>query len=145
MGKKRARLDAIDVESERTLYSSFVAAANSMSQLYSQAVQQQRKASAGASRQTLVSARCALGPCRALAGAPCPCVLALQCSEVGMWRSPCAQERVLGFILKEFPNSEGIPKAALIQFLQQEYEVRSQLTESSGQRAVVCCHSRVLT
>jgi len=43
----------VDPESERTLYSSFVSAANAVSQLYTQAVQQQRKASAAASRQTI--------------------------------------------------------------------------------------------
>lgn len=83
MGKKR-RIDAVDLDAERTLYSSFVSAANSMSQLYSQAVQQQRKSSAAASRQTL--------------------------------------ERVLGFVLKEYGNSDMVPKAAILQFLQQEYE-----------------------
>jgi hypothetical protein len=45
----------LDLDAERTLYSSFVSAANSISQLYTQAVQQQRRASAAASRQTLVS------------------------------------------------------------------------------------------
>jgi hypothetical protein len=34
------------------------------------------------------------------------------------------QEKVLTFVLREHPNSEYIPKAALIQWLQQEYEVR---------------------
>lgn len=52
MGKKRkAELDA-DVE--RTMYSSFVSAANAVSQLYTQGVQQQRRAAAAASRATLV-------------------------------------------------------------------------------------------
>lgn len=83
MGKKR-RADAVDLDAERTLYSTFVAAANSMSQLYSQAVQQQRKSSAAASRQTL--------------------------------------ERMLGFLLREYAGSDVIPKAAILQFLQQEYE-----------------------
>jgi hypothetical protein len=36
------------------------------------------------------------------------------------------QERVLAFLLKEHAGSDSIPKAALLQFLQQEYEVRSQ-------------------
>jgi hypothetical protein len=53
MGKKR-RAEVLDLDAERTLYSSFVSAANSISQLYTQAVQQQRRASAAASRQTLV-------------------------------------------------------------------------------------------
>lgn len=51
-GKKRKLV--VDHEAEKTLYSSFVSAANAVSQLYSQAVSQQRKASAQASRQALV-------------------------------------------------------------------------------------------
>lgn len=50
-GKKRKLV--VDHEAEKTLYSSFVSAANAVSQLYSQAVSQQRKASAQASRQAL--------------------------------------------------------------------------------------------
>lgn len=66
MGGKKRRCDAaVDLDAERTLYSSFVAAANSMSQLYSQAVQQQRRASAAASRQTLVRAAPAGAQCAA--------------------------------------------------------------------------------
>lgn len=52
MGKKR-KLEVLDPDAEKTLYTSFVSAANSVSQLYTQAVQQQRKSSAAASRQTL--------------------------------------------------------------------------------------------
>jgi hypothetical protein len=53
MGKKR-KLE-VDIEAERTLYSSFVTAANAVSQLYTQGVQQQRKAASAASKATLVS------------------------------------------------------------------------------------------
>lgn len=52
MGAKKRKLE-VDADAERHLYSSFVCAANSISQLYSQAVSQQRKSSAMASRQTL--------------------------------------------------------------------------------------------
>ncbi|KAL6759261.1 hypothetical protein V8C86DRAFT_2576973 [Haematococcus lacustris] len=82
MGKRR-RCE-VDVDAERTLHSSFVVAANSISQLYTQAVQQQRRSSAAASRLTL--------------------------------------ERVLAFLLKEHAGSDVVPKADLVQFLQQEYE-----------------------
>lgn len=53
MGKKR-KLE-VDIEAERSLYSSFVQAANAVSQLYTQGVQQQRRAAAAASKATLVS------------------------------------------------------------------------------------------
>lgn len=53
MGKKR-KLE-VDIEAERTMYSSFVQAANAVSQLYTQGVQQQRKSAAAASKATLVS------------------------------------------------------------------------------------------
>jgi hypothetical protein len=53
MGKKR-KLE-VDLEAERTMYSSFVQAANAVSQLYTQGVQQQRKSAAAASKATLVS------------------------------------------------------------------------------------------
>jgi hypothetical protein len=52
MGKKRKY--ELDLDVERTMYGSFVAAANSVSQLYTQAVQQQRRAAVTASRATLV-------------------------------------------------------------------------------------------
>ncbi|GIL48696.1 hypothetical protein Vafri_5174 [Volvox africanus] len=50
-GKKRKLV--VDHEAERSIYGSFVSAANAVSTLYSQAVQQQRRASAQASRQAL--------------------------------------------------------------------------------------------
>jgi hypothetical protein len=53
-GKKRKLESVIDPDAEKTLYTSFVTAANSISLLYTQAVQQQRKSSAAASRHTLV-------------------------------------------------------------------------------------------
>ncbi|MEW5308865.1 MAG: hypothetical protein WDW38_000790 [Sanguina aurantia] len=59
MGKKR-KAEAIDVEAEKTLYTSFVAAANAVSGLYTQAAQQQRKGSAAASRHTLERVICHL-------------------------------------------------------------------------------------
>ena len=51
-GKKRKLV--IDEQFERTAYSSFVQAANSISQLYQQSVQTQRKSAATATKQTLV-------------------------------------------------------------------------------------------
>lgn len=56
MGKKR-KMDTDTAEIERTMYSSFVSAANAVSQLYTQGVQQQRRAAAAASKATLVSLR----------------------------------------------------------------------------------------
>ncbi|KXZ54009.1 hypothetical protein GPECTOR_5g12 [Gonium pectorale] len=50
-GKKRKLI--VDHEAEKSIYGSFVAAANAVSTLYSQAVQQQRRASAAATRQAL--------------------------------------------------------------------------------------------
>ncbi len=54
MGKKR-KAPLVDLEGERTLYHSFVGAANAVSQLYTQAAQQQRQAASAAARQALVS------------------------------------------------------------------------------------------
>lgn len=51
MGKKRKH--ELDLDAEKSVYTSFVTAANSLSQMYTLAVQQQRKAAASASRQTL--------------------------------------------------------------------------------------------
>lgn len=52
-GMAKKRKSEVDLDAERTLYSSFVSAANAVSQLYTQASQQQRRAAATASRQTL--------------------------------------------------------------------------------------------
>lgn len=71
-------------ELERTMYTSFVSAANAVSQLYTQGVQQQRRSASAASRATL--------------------------------------EKLLGFVMREYPNSEVVPKAVLLQYLQYEYE-----------------------
>ncbi|KAF8072837.1 CBR1 [Scenedesmus sp. PABB004] len=81
-GKKRRA--EVDLDAERSMYSSFVAAANSVSQLYTQGVQQQRRAAAAASRATL--------------------------------------EKVLSFVLRENAGGEHLSKAALLAFLQHEYE-----------------------
>eukprot|EP00798_Chlamydomonas_sp_ICE-L_P022713 gene22713-29874_t len=81
-GKKRKC--EVDLDAERNLYHSFVSAANSISQLYTHSVQQQRKGTAGASRQTL--------------------------------------ERVMRFLVREYHSVDVIPRAELLQFLQQEYE-----------------------
>lgn len=58
VGKKR-KCD-VDLDAERSLHSSFVTAANSISHLFTHAVQQQRKCSAAASRQTLERIMCFL-------------------------------------------------------------------------------------
>eukprot|EP00879_Flechtneria_rotunda_P004602 GHRR01004858.1.p1 GENE.GHRR01004858.1~~GHRR01004858.1.p1 ORF type:complete len:210 (+),score=82.70 GHRR01004858.1:243-872(+) len=84
MGKKRKYESVLDAECERTMYSSFVTAANAVSQLYTQGVQQQRRAAAAASKATL--------------------------------------EKVVSFVLRENGGQEHISKAALLQFLQHEYE-----------------------
>lgn len=52
---KKRKYSEQDLEAERTLYSAFSTAANAVSQLYTQAVQQQRRATAQATRATLVS------------------------------------------------------------------------------------------
>lgn len=54
MGKKRKY--ELDLDVERNMYTSFVSAANAVSQLYTQGVQQQRRAAASAAKGTLVSA-----------------------------------------------------------------------------------------
>ena len=64
MGKKRKY--ELDLDVERNMYSSFVTAANAVSQLYTQGVQQQRRAAAAASRATLVSLQCLAIPVAAL-------------------------------------------------------------------------------
>jgi hypothetical protein len=51
MGKKRK--PELDLDSEKTLYTTFVSAANSVSQIYTQAIQQQRKASTLATKHAL--------------------------------------------------------------------------------------------
>lgn len=53
LGKKRKASE--DLEAERTLHHSFVSAANSISQLFTQSVQQQKKAHTAGARQALVS------------------------------------------------------------------------------------------
>lgn len=53
-GGKKRKLDVVDPDAERHLYTSFVSAANAITQLYATAQQQQRNASATASRQALV-------------------------------------------------------------------------------------------
>ena len=53
MSKKR-KADSAELDMERTLYSSFVTAANAVSQLYAQGVQQQRRSASTASRTMLV-------------------------------------------------------------------------------------------
>jgi hypothetical protein len=52
MGKKR-KADVLGADLERTLYSTFVAAANSVSTLYTQAIQQHRNGAAQAARGAL--------------------------------------------------------------------------------------------
>lgn len=56
MSKKR-KADSAELDMERTLYSSFVTAANAVSQLYAQGVQQQRRSASTASRTMLVRGR----------------------------------------------------------------------------------------
>ena len=111
MGKKRKA--ELDLDMERTMYSSFVAAANAVSQLYTQGVQQQRRAASAASRATLVRPELQATQCSLL-------VLGLSCD-------PCMllilQEKVVSFVLRQEEGSESISKAALLQFLQHEYEV----------------------
>ena len=52
MGKKRK--SELDLDLEQNMHTSFVAAANSISQLYTQAIQQQKRAQAEGARQALV-------------------------------------------------------------------------------------------
>ncbi len=55
MSKKQKRKPEIDLESERGLYGSFVSAANSVSHLYTQAIQQNNAARQQGEREALVS------------------------------------------------------------------------------------------
>lgn len=54
MTKKRKAESSLEVE--RNLHSSFVTAANSISQLFTQAIQQHKKAQVDGAQQALVSA-----------------------------------------------------------------------------------------
>ena len=54
-GAKKRKLAVVDEVFERNAYASFVTAANSISQLYQNSVQSQRKSAATASKQTLVN------------------------------------------------------------------------------------------
>ena len=57
--KKRKQPDVDTLEHERTMHGSFVSAANSISQLYTQAVHQQRRAQIEGARAALVGSACA--------------------------------------------------------------------------------------
>lgn len=133
MGKKR-KVDP-DLDVERSMYSSFVAAANAVSQLYTQGVQQQRRSAAAASKATLVrlavlfSSSCRpvlLVVCRSATSAALGVKSMEKCV---LTRAPVllvpVQEKVVAFVLRENEGSENISKAALLQFLQHEYEVRT--------------------
>ena len=57
--KKRKQPDVDTLEHERTMHGSFVSAANSISQLYTQAIHQQRRAQIEGARAALVGSFCA--------------------------------------------------------------------------------------
>ena len=65
--KKRKQPDVDTLEHERTMHGSFVSAANSISQLYTQAVHQQRRAQIEGARAALVGSSAHLWwqPCKA--------------------------------------------------------------------------------
>jgi hypothetical protein len=113
MGKKRkASPYEPTEETERTLYHSFVGAANAVSQLYTQAAQQQRRAASTSARHALVSAAAAL------------LQRARQAAHPALNPPPaCPQERVICHVLRENAAGDAISRSSLLQFLQQEYEV----------------------
>lgn len=82
MGKKRRA--ELNLDADRTVYGSFVQAANSISQLYTQAVQQSKKSQNDGARQ--------------------------------------AVETILTHVLREYGNSQSIPTAQLLHYLQQELQ-----------------------
>lgn len=124
MGKKRKLSEVLDPDAEKTLYTSFVTAANSISSLYTQAVQQQRKSSAAASRLTLVRHQAAWAPTRMTP----PLSRWPYSLRTNLFSWPWLQERIAAFIMREYPGEEHVPKAALLHFLHQEYEVSPTTT-----------------
>jgi hypothetical protein len=137
MGKKRkASPYEPTEETERTLYTSFVGAANAVSQLYTQAAQQQRRAASTAARHALVSAQVAAG-CPARPPLPHPRPHPLP-------RRP-PQERVICHVLRDNGGGDAISRASLLQFLQQEYEVGGHWPARPLLRAPPCPPRAALT
>jgi hypothetical protein len=153
MSKKRKSESIPDVD--RSMYSSFVAAANAVSQLYTQGMQQQRRAAAAGSQATLVRRRTQQRACvphsgaktlliRAWPATHAGCCVRLWCPLrcINMLHNACVrclavflsvvQEKVVAFVLQENEGSEHISKGALLQFLQHEYEVRARQRPSGG-------------
>lgn len=130
MGKKRKV--ELDLDMERTMYSSFVTAANAVSQLYTQGVQQQRRAAAAASKATLVSCVCWSAALLFLVQPERLLLFVLTSTSPSFTHT--LQEKVVTFVLRQEEGSESISKAALLQFLQHEYEVGGQLPMPTGRQ-----------
>ncbi len=138
--KRKAELD-LDVE--RNLHSSFVTAANSISHLFTQAIQQNKKAQVAGAQQALVGFPYAV--MQSLCLTPLAlhvlllpltenAVLARQSKlryslQVLLCKSQqnqvFLQERQIGWLLKEYGNAQYIPMNVLLAHLQQEIQVSS--------------------
>lgn len=58
-----------------------------------------------------------------------------------MWCVSILQEKVVTFVLRQEEGSEHISKAALLQFLQHEYEVRAVNVAAAAAAPCLClCH-----
>jgi hypothetical protein len=137
MSKKRKSESIPDVD--RSMYSSFVAAANAVSQLYTQGMQQQRRAAAAGSQATLVRRRTQQRACvphsgaktlliRAWPATHAGCCVRLWCPLrcINMLHNACV--RCLAVFLSVVQEKV----VALLQFLQHEYEVRARQRPSGG-------------
>ena len=159
-GSKKRKGESL--EAEKSLYSTFTAAANSVSQLYTAAVQQTKRAEEQGARQALVSGgglrwgaggRLCPSPCLSALGL-CPCrarhglarrspppeprfTLALHL------KSPCLQERVAQFVVKEYGNAPAVPTGVLMEVLRQELQVGGRVAFLTGGHfslAAACKH-----
>lgn len=132
--KRKAELD-LDVE--RNLHSSFVTAANSISHLFTQAIQQNKKAQVAGAQQALVSCypfvtqQSSYLPCLPPTAVPAHGSDVATVTEVTLHPVLIAvllllwQERQIAWVLKEYGNAQYVPISALLGHLQQEIQVRS--------------------
>lgn len=113
MGKKRK--PELDLDHEQNMHGSFVAAANSLSQLYTKAVQQHKRAHTNGARHVLVR----LNSCNASQKSP------VSVPETACSTPFAMQERQIQWVLRDYASNsiESIPVNVLLKFLQQEMEV----------------------
>jgi hypothetical protein len=112
-GAKKRKAELQQIETQTTLHKNFVQAANSISCLYAEAIQQQHEARLEGQAETLV------GFCRlkAHSGASKP--------ERGVDLTadmPMVQERLYSYICSQHGSSAFIPTAAMFEYLSHEME-----------------------